>query len=343
MKTKTEEVQELVVLTDEQIELLPDTVKENVVFLTENMNQKDLMVLNPIVQELLVITNNVANLKIKPIGEDGKWDKDNIQTFVDAKKEIRSFRAKLKEAGSKLKEPYLAIQKGIVAIEKAVKGVADDAYTEAESIFKEYVKWEEEQKAEKERKKNEALLSKVEEAQAIANEAQMKQKRTDVYNNIKYNLIHRNLVERVSDAILDANQRKLETMKMDIESWTYESTIQGNDITILSQELQAELHALFSQSKTKAVRLLNDKIDELVKNAMQPTPIAETTLVPPPPIPPTVTTHGLGAHLELNDEEFYKYVTESVSNLLNLTIERIKANPKCAPSIYDLRNRLSIF
>jgi len=339
---KTEEVQELVVLTDEQIEFLPKEVKENVVFLTENMNNKDLMVLNPIVIELMAIKNDIANLVFKPIGEDGKWDKQNIQTFVDAKKRIRAFNGELGRSSKTLKEPYLAIQKGIVAIEKAIKSESDNAMAEAESIFKDYVDWEESEKKRKEDAKNRALLKKVEQAESIVKEAQDKQEITATYNKIKYDFIHKNLVENVTNAILDANQRKIESLRTDIESWTYENTVKEliSNTDILSDELQSELHMLFSQSKTKAIRLLDDKIQELKTNSLQPAIVPVAPILSPVPPPPT---HGLAAHIDLTDEEFVKYVSESVANLLNLTVLRIKANPKCASTIYDLRNRLSKF
>lgn len=342
MSTKTEELKELEVLTPEQIEVLPEEVKENVVYLTDNMNTKDLMVLNPIVKELLAIKDDVDNLEMKPIGEDGKYDKENIQTFVDAKKRIRSFRSNLKSSATTLKEPYLAIQKSVIAIEKSIKAEADEAYEKAEKTFAEYVKYEEDLKAERQSKKDAALQAKVDEANSAAEEANAKMEKTNIYNKIKFDLINAKVVEATQDALLNGNKQRLEFLKSEFEAHDYHSAISGIDDSILDEEVRLELQAYYDKSVKNSIGLINDKLksiqteidNKILSSGNKTEEVKEVPLVPVPPVPEV-------NYNDFSDEELVNHISEKALKLLTLTQDRIKLNPSCSPKIYDLRNILS--
>lgn len=362
MKTKTEEVAELVILTDEQIEVLPESVKENVVFLTEQLHKKDLMVLNPIVSELIEIRSFGDRLEMKP-PKDGVFDKDNVQEFIDLKKKIRTFRAGVKKSGTDLKEPYLKIQKGVVAIEKAIIEEATKVYDDAEVKFKLYIDAEEEKARLKEEAKNKALLDAVEEQSKAAKEAEDKLKVSQVYNKIKYDIITKSIVENVNDALLNANEARLRELSQELNQSSYDGLVSGIDISVLSQEVAAELHEFYSISKNRSIKLINEKLkaidiekqNMLLENAKS----SETSIdrlveaknkidaeIPPavPPVPGMESIEPFSDALaSLDDDQFIGFIIKEANKLLYLTNARLQKKPHCSPRIYDIRNLLSKF
>lgn len=337
MSKKTEEVKELVILTPEQIEKLPKQVQENVVFLTEKINPTDLMQLNPMVEELINLREQGRNLIFEGKDKDGNYNKTNIQDFVDVKKNVRSFRAKVKDTAKKLKVEPAKITKAIIAIEKTFVDEATKVYDGAEALFEEYIKWEEAEKQKKIDAKNKALIDAVEESKAKEEEIRIKMERTEVYNSIKYEGINAKINEAVTDALINANEERLVTLRKEIDELTWSELLNGKNHEIVDIDVLAELQEFFAQSKHKAVTMIDSKLkaikiekDNLTLQAKQ-----EVVNSVPETKEPSVS--------DVSDEEFVKHIVEQGKSLLNLTIVRINSNPTCIPQIYDLRNLLSSF
>lgn len=354
MKTKTEEVQEITVLTDEQIALLPDETKESVIFLTEHVNPTDLAKLNPMAEELLEIREIGSKLKLMP-AVDGKFDKKNIQEFTNIKTKIRSFRAGVKSTAKELKEEPAKITKAIIAIEKEFINEATIVYDAAETEFNDFIVEEERIKAEKQAKKDAELLASVNAAKAEANEANEKMQKTNIYNKIKYEIIG-GLSETVSEALLDANKNKLLSIKESYTKSEYIDAIHGLDISILDENVRTELAEKFASTKSQSLRLIQEKLDAIKNeedNAIlkatsannTPAPLVQEEVKEEPQVPvvPEEPRLLIPTLNELDDNEFIDYVLNELKILSNLTIKRVEDKPSSSPKIYDLRNSLSIF
>lgn len=368
MSTKSEvkgEVKEIEVLTEEQISVLPDSVRDNVIFLTEEMNPKDLMVLNPAVQTLLKLRERGAKLKMKaPV--DGKFDKENIQSFVDLKKDIRSFRSGIKETAKKLKEPYAKITKGIISIEKTFVEEGTVVYDVAEKEFDPYIKAEAEKDRIKQEKKdkalNDAILKAEQENKAIILEAE----KTKTYNKIKYEIIAEKITEATSDALLNSNESKLKGLKEDFGGVTFDEIVSNFriDVSSLDLEILTELKESLIKAQRNSIALINDKLESIAierKNLIlesakeeskkeipiNPTPVSNTTPITPPvpPIPnvPQVPNTITRNSETLTDQELIDYVKKEGLRIFNIVNGRIGNNGACNPEIYKLRSELSYF
>ena len=264
-------VQEVQVLTEEQILALPETVKENVTFLTEEMGTKELVVLNPMVSELLEIRELGSELRMMPINSNGEFNKDNIQEFVDLKKKVRTFRAGVKNSAKVLKEPFAKITKGIIAIEKTFIEEATKVYDAAETEFKAYDDEQTRLAEERQKKKDKALLDKIAEESAARNQAQNQLQKTNVYNGIKYQAINEGMVDVISDAVLNANEGRLKDLEQWLGNTTYASRKGSLDDSILDEDVQGELREHYLACKIKCEQMLKNRftsIEVKKKNAI---------------------------------------------------------------------------
>lgn len=265
MSKTGEKVQEVQVLTTEQINNLPEVVKENVVFLTKRVNATDLAELNPLVTELLEIKEQGSKLIFAGKDEEGNYPKDNIQEFVDVKKAVRTYRAKVKKSATALKEEPKRINKAIIAIEKTFTEEATKVYNNAEKLFDEYIKHEEEVKKERERKKNEALLKQVEESQKQSEQANLKLEITALYNKLKYEKITNQLVSSVQLAVVESNKEGIERKYNSVREITWNDIIEDENVSILEQDVLAELQEFFIASRKNALAILNNKLQDIAR------------------------------------------------------------------------------
>lgn len=264
MTTKAkEELEEISVLTAEQIAKLPATVKENVVFLTEHMGSNELIVLNPIVVELLEIRKMNEKLVLMPKNEKGEFNKDNIEDYKELKSKQRSFNVKIRETAKTLKEEPAKITKGIIAIEKTFLDENSTIQDEAAKKFADYEAEVVEQARIAKEKKDKALLDKIAEETKAKEEANLGLNRANVYNKVKYELIAKQYTEDVSDAVANFNGPKLEDLKVSLNVKGYETLIGDNDITILDQDVQAELQEYFVSSKRKALASIDARLESI--------------------------------------------------------------------------------
>lgn len=315
MSGKTE-VTEVQVLTEEQINALPEVVRTNVKYLSENVGVKDLSVLNPIATELIEIRQLGSELQLMPLNDKGEFNKDNVQQFVDLKKKIRSFRSGLKSDIKDLKAPYVKINKGYISIEKAIIDEATKVYESAEETFATYITEQDKIAAERQAKKDKALQEALAEENKGKVEAQDALAKSTLYNKIKYEIINKNTTEASANAVANSNRDIVSGLESDINNYTFDTIIGDNDVSILDENVVAELKEYFITSKNNAVKILVDKIKALdieTKNIQleaQKTTIASPieveveNVIPNPPIPRFETLEQC-----INQIEFVGYIS----------------------------------
>lgn len=339
--SKTKEVQELVVLTDKQIKALPQVVKDNVIFLTEEMGAKDLMVLNPMVTELIEIRELGSKMNMIPADKDGNYNKANIQTFIDLKKKIRTFRSGVKSSAKIMKEPYQKINKGIIAIEKTFIEEATNVYDNAETEYADYIKAEEEKALVKQKAKDQILLDKIAEQKAIADEAQLKLNKSNFYNKIKYELINGLITDATAQAVVNGNEKFVIDLKSKIEGYSYELITTGVDDSILEESVVGELKHYYINAKQKAIVMLSSRLEVFEqerKNLILESKAKEETQVPPVPI--VSEKEGFVSSKKIsnyNDEEFINKIIIAGKEMLNGVEDKIENQKYSPPLMHQLK------
>ena len=339
---KKKELKELVILTPEQIEELPVTVKDNVVFLTEKVGSTDLMKLNPMVTELIAIRNEGKAIAFIEADAEGKFDKANIQEFVDIKKRVRTFRARVKEVGKEMKMEPTKINKAIISIEKIFLAEATDVYDNSEKLFEPYIKAEKEKELLKQKKKDQALLDKIEEAKKGEDKATLQLDKTNVYNKIKYELITGLITEVVADAVVNGSEHRVKEVKFTIDTYTYELITTGADDSILDEAVIGELKHFYVNAKQKGLGMLQAKLEAFTMERQNVILESQKT---PFPAPPVIATENapIGQVAIQNDKEFGDYIVAEGKRLLSLTSNRLNEASYCTPNIYHLRTILYQF
>jgi hypothetical protein len=263
MEAKTEEVKELQVLTEDQIKALPETVKENVTFLTKKIPTTELAVLNPMVVELLRLREVGENIVLMPKNSNGDYNKINIQEFTNLKVDTGKFNANIKRAAKELKKEPAKITKGIIAIEKTFLAEAKTVLENVSETFKPYLEYKEEKAAEAQRKKDQALLDKIKEETDAREQTDLKLQKTNIYNKIKYDAINGSMIEQVSEAVINGNEGKLSFLLNIVSNATYDK-IKGPIIdSVLDDNVIAELKEYFITAKAKCIQMLNQRLESI--------------------------------------------------------------------------------
>lgn len=310
--TKTE----ITVLTAEQIEFLGNDLKKDVVFLQENMHQKDLAVLNPLVSELIEMEETVNDLKLVP-AENNEYDKKNIQAFTDVKKTIRSYRAAVKKSAKELKTPYQDVVKSIISIEKTFINSATELFDKAETEFAPYVEFVEAEKQRKEDEKNKALLEAVKEQENKSKEIEQNMARQSAYNNIRYERINK-YQNTIDEAITNGSISFLRSRMDYIKNATI---IEQSDYDVLSEDNIKEIQAVFAEKKMKWFKILSDRIQSMqaeidreierkAKEQSIPTPVAIKNIQ----VDEEVVENFQIGHLEEKGKELYYMAKQLLEN-----------------------------
>jgi len=284
MGTNQEEVQEITVLTEEQINQLPDTVKKNVVFLTEEARPKELMKLNPLATELLNLRDKVSKLELKR-DDKNNITKESIDAYKELKAEQRTFNGKLTATAKILQKPYQDINKGFLEIKKTFKEESDKVKDEAEKIFADYETEKAKKAAEKQAKKDAEMNAKIEAANEQTAEITTTMKKSNAINAIKYDRIKDGISSLVTKSILDANEQALFRLKAQLAQHTIESVSEGvENKDLLTPEDLESLQKILDEAKQDGIRLIDDKIDQYENNRQAMIKENAPGPVPPPPV-----------------------------------------------------------
>lgn len=255
-----EDTQKIVVVQSEHFKALPEATQELITSLSTELNVQSLNTLNPLVEAMATLEGFT---KLKYV----EGDEASIQSYKDAKKATGSFNQSTKKAKAALKKPYLETGRKIDSIEKAfLKRSKEIAELLAEE-FKSYLDEQARIKKEKEDKKNKDILDKVKDL----NEQTVEQSL----------IIQRN---KIYQRYVDANQTMLNTVMSQIDTYSQEALtdlkssffepleIAQEDQNILLEDQVVNLRASYKAMCESAVRMIEAKLQEFEKHALQPNP-----------------------------------------------------------------------
>lgn len=262
MSTKENKEAVVEVLTKEQIEKFPKDIRANIETLSTGSRPGELAEFNPLVSGLLELKEIVSKLELKPAGEDGKFDKENIQEFTDAKKSIRSYNGNLGRVAKALKAPRIAENKALKAIEDTFKNESKSLMEKAEEIFKPYVDAEEERKRIAQEKKDAALNAKMEEQNKIIEEQKLKQKISETVNKIKYDLIAEQITNKSNDIIVNGNESLIQSFYNGLDV-SFEDFVSGYDLSIIDNDIVFELKTAHAKAVNNARAVVNQKLEAI--------------------------------------------------------------------------------
>jgi len=356
MSKENTEVTELEILTPEQIKALPETVKENVVYLTENATAGQLSKINPIVNKLLDIKSEANKLVFVSID-----DKESIDAYKSVKSSIGSFNSLLKKSAGPLKKDLKKPYDAVLAIEKTFKTISDET---KESITEKFSDYEAEvlrKKEEAQAKKDAALNAKVAEAEAAAEEANLKNKKSTIYNTIKYEKIGAEINDKTTELINTANEENLNLHLKNLKAWNFGNIIFGLEFDILDNDVQTELRQYFATSIHNQTKALENKIEAVVtkrkldaqeaiansKNAVEQVQEVAAKIdeaIPPTDMPLPPTANQVEVYTEefrsLNDKEFLNYILKESKKLKQLIVSRLKSHSS-SEELFFLYNKLN--
>ena len=352
-------VKELEIFTVEQLNVLPQEAKDSIVNLSSNLPQKELLVLNPLVSELLKI-KELTKIKYVPLPEEPTKEqiaahKENIEEFKAAKKSIVALTQQNSKAKSAIKGPLDLLGKQVLTIEKSVKAIADEVLASIELIFKPWIDAEAEKariaKDKKEQKEKEAINKLTEENNTQANAF----KKSQLVTFLKYEMFADTKTE-INDAIENYALDKLFKVRDLLAFKTFDALSAGKELNLLDQEELDLVKNLFDNEKEILIKNINTKItalelekdNEKLSNTVEQ--YVEKTLPPPPaptgtPIANTnvfdvMTNHantpfGAGASPNTVPVELYPTNSKGI-DFLDLVIGQIN---NCKENVAYIRKR----
>jgi hypothetical protein len=308
---------ELVIFSQEQLNILPQEAKDSVISLEKNLPQKELLILNPLVSELLKV-KELAKLKYEPLPEEPtKEDIEkhniNIQEFKDAKKSITALKQQNESAKTAIKKPLDTLGKQVLTFEKSVNTIAVDVLTTLEKTFKIWIDAEAAKakaKADaKTEKANAAINALSEQNQAQANTF----KKSTLITFLKYEMLGPLKLE-VNGAIENYSLDKLFVLRDGLVLRTFESFTAEKELNLLDDEELTNIKKFFSDEIDLFRKSINTKIEalELAKTNEKLVDTVETQaeqLSTPPPPPPLGTSPIANTNVfeQINDKSGVPY------------------------------------
>jgi hypothetical protein len=265
-ETKTEEA--LLVLTKEDLKILPLTTQKVINELTLELNISALGEFNPIVKAMVEL-EEMKELKYIPDNAE------NAQAFTTNKVALGKFNASVVKAAKIIKAPLTATSKKVTVLEKLFKqrGVNVKDYLLKE--FAPLIAIEEEKKAAKLAKKNKASTDKIE---ALSDES-IQQKLIITRMNLKTKL-DKELNCYVPDAVKKAQTFSKDALLKEIEDLKELKSVGFNleesEKETLLTEQQEEIIVLFTTNIDSAIFILQTEYERPINVPVQSSP---------PPIP----------------------------------------------------------
>lgn len=280
-ETKETKLQEIEVLNAEQIMELDVQTQDNIIFLSENLHGSELVKLNPIVNKVLNLRTEVANLRAEK--KDGEITKDCIKQYKSIKAELRSLGGTITSEFKEMKKPYNKIGKGLVAIEKEFRKIKEELEAEAQEEFKEYEEEKKRKAEEAQAKKDAELKAEMDKANEQAEAEREKRERSEAMNKIKYELITEGIGERAEQAVEKENEDALGVTYADIAQKNLSTLMRGvSNSHLITPEQQEDLEAHLAKTKKRALKLVEDRLDKYEEEREQ---IRKEASAPPPPPP----------------------------------------------------------
>jgi len=337
------QIKEIEIFTMEQLEILPQEAKDSIINLGNNLPQKELLVLNPLVTELLKI-KELAKIKYIPLPEDATKEqiaehKANIEEFKEAKKSISALTSQNAIAKKSIKGPLDLLGKQVLIIEKSVNSIAKEVLETLELKFKTYLDAEEEKKkiaaAKKLEKETAAINALTEQNTAQANMF----KKSTLITFLKYEMLGDTKLE-INNAIENYSLDKLFSVRDMLTLKTWQNFTVGQTLELLDETELTNIKAFFNKEIDLFRTNINTKITalELEKANEKLVEQVEAIDLPQPPVPtPTLmqntnmfeaiangnaTPLGQGANLKTVPRETYP-TDDSNVDFLDLVIGEI--------------------
>lgn len=293
------EVKEIEIFSLEQLDVLPQEAKTSIIQLGNNLPQKELLVLNPLVTKLLKI-KELTKIQYVPLPENATKEqkeahKESVEKFKDAKTQITALKNQNKEAKSAIKKPLDLLGSQVLTIEKSINAIALEVLTSIEKTFKPYLDGVKE-------KKDAADKAKADKANEVINtlsDANLVQanafKKSKLITFLKYEMLTDTKTE-VNNAIENYALDKLFIVRDSLKLKTFETFATGQDLTLLTTEELTGIKTFFTADIDLLTKNINVKItalqlEETNKNLSNTvenqTEQLQAIKLPPPPLPPT--------------------------------------------------------
>lgn len=260
------EIKEIEIFSLEQLEILPQTAKDSIVFLTDKLPQKELLILNPLVTELLKIKEleklTYTPLPEEPTKEDKEAYKLVIDKFKEAKKSISALTSQNALAKKSIKGPLDELGKKVIAIEKSVNTIAKEVLDAIELTFKPYLD-EEKIKAAAALAKREAKATEAINTLTTQNTIQSNLfKKSTLITFLKYEMLEETKTE-VNNAIANYSLDKLFGVRDMLTLKTWEQFTLGQQLELLEETELTDIKASFDKEFLLFKTNINTKITVL--------------------------------------------------------------------------------
>lgn len=324
---------EIEIFSLEQLNVLPQEAKTSIIQLGNNLPQKELLVLNPLVTKLLKI-KELTKIKYVPLPENPTKEqkeahKASLEEFKEAKTKITALKNQNKEAKSAIKKPLDLLGSQVLTIEKSINAIALEVLTEIEKTFKPYL----DQIKEKKDASDKAKTDKANAAINTLSDANLVQanafKKSKLITFLKYEMLT-DTKKEVNNAIENYAVDKLFIVRDSLKLKTFEIFSTGQDLTLLEGEeegaikihFNAEIDLLVKNINTKIIALQLEETNKNLSNTVEnQTEQLEAIKLPPPPLPPTFSTLAVpmapvpvSVGSPISNTDVYQVMTESNGN-----------------------------
>lgn len=251
---------EVVLLTEEQIEVLEPVIKKEVKFLTDNLSSGHLMVLNPFILKLTEI-QSLRNLEYKNTTPEEK--EQSIAEYKSAMEELKEVKKAAVKTREVIKRPIDEMGKMIKSVENGALAIIDGIISDIDTTFKEY-RDEEEERLRIAREKREAAAKKKTEELEAKNRAQQELlEKTSIINQLKYEVPSKD-EKQVQEAVSNWTLERVRALKQDLEQVSFEKALKHVDQKgLLNEEEKAICKEVFDSRYKAFIPLLNNRIELL--------------------------------------------------------------------------------
>lgn len=251
---------EIVLLTNDQIEILEPVIKKEVKFLSDNLSPSHLVILNPFVLKLTEI-QSLRNIEYKNNTPEEK--EESIANYKSAIAELKEVKKAAKETREVLKRPIDEMGKMIKSIENGAYEIIDGIVSDIDATFEEYRAEEEERLRIQREKREEAQRKKTAELEAQNKAQEELLQKTNIINQLKYEVPAKD-EKQVQEAVSNWTLESVRALKQDLEQFSFEKALKYIDEKNLLNEEEKSICKEVFDSKYKGFQtLLNNRIELL--------------------------------------------------------------------------------
>lgn len=257
---------EIIIFTDDQLEVLPQETKEVIIGLTHNLPANELKVLNPLIVELLKI-KELTKIQYVPLPDDPTAEQKeahakSVEKFKAAKKALIEFGKKNADAKTKIKGPLDLLGKEVLKVERSLTTIKDEVLTAIETTFKDFIEAEKEKAAAALEKRNAKAAAAV---AALSEENVEKDniiKKGALMTFLKYEILEGTKAD-VALAIEKFSLDEVFKLRDGLAMRTFENLAFGKELTLLDEEELASVKKNFENEIAGFTLNLNNRITAL--------------------------------------------------------------------------------